>query len=90
MSTHIQSILLNVEMKNGMISLTIIVASAYVRQQIVKNDDDSLESLAEAHGRVSNVDGNKNLLRFSVFQFFKKSSVFCLYPLDFFVSLSDI
>ena len=70
MSTHIQSILLNVEMKNGMISLTIIVASAYVRQQIVKNDDDSLESLVEAHERVTNVDGNKNLLRFSVFQSF--------------------
>ena len=70
MSTHIQSILLNVEMKNGMISLTIIVASAYVRQQIVKNDDDSLESLVEAHGRVTNVDGNQNLLRFSVFQSF--------------------
>ena len=70
MRTHIQSILLNVEMKNGMISLTIIVASAYARQQIVKNDDDSLESLVEAHGRVSNVDGNKNLLRFSVFQSF--------------------
>ena len=70
MSTHIQSILLNVEMKNGMIFSTIIVDSAYVRQQIVKNDDDSLESLVEAHGRVTNVDGNKNLLRFSVFQSF--------------------
>ena len=70
MSTHIQSILLNVEMKNGMIFLTIIVAPAYVRRQIVKNDDDSLESLVEAHGRVTNVDGNKNLLRFSVFQSF--------------------
>ena len=70
MSTHIQSILLNVEMKNGMIFSTIIVDSAYVRQQIVKNDDDSLESLVEAHGRVTNVDGNQNLLRFSVFQSF--------------------
>ena len=53
MSTHIQSILLNVEIKNGMIFLTIIVASAYVRRQIVKNDDDSLESLVETHGRVT-------------------------------------
>lgn len=70
MSTHIQSILLNVEVKNGMIFLTIIVTSAYVRRQIVKNDDDSLESLVETHGRVTNVDGNKNLLRFYVFQFF--------------------